>query len=123
VPTIYKRDTVQHVKWLLELDKPLINVKDREDCTNLDVFTIDPPTARDLDDALSVEEDTDGKYRVGVHIADVTCIFSEIFFGTFVSIFRMASCASRYVNFCLDLIVVLLIFVELFSSVPSLSKV
>lgn len=76
VPTIYKRDTVQHVKWLLELDKPLINVKDREDCTNLDVFTIDPPTARDLDDALSVE-DTDGKYRVGVHIADVTCFVEK----------------------------------------------
>ena len=36
------------------------------------VFTIDPATARDLDDALSVTEVSDGVYRVGVHIADVS---------------------------------------------------
>ena len=40
----------------------------RPDC----VFTIDPATARDLDDALSVTEVSDGVYRVGVHIADVS---------------------------------------------------
>jgi len=35
------------------------------------VFSIDPPTAKDLDDALSVEALADGSLRVGVHIADV----------------------------------------------------
>ena len=35
------------------------------------VCTIDPPTARDLDDAISIEA-TSGGYRVGVHIADVS---------------------------------------------------
>jgi DIS3-like exonuclease 2 len=35
------------------------------------VCTIDPATARDLDDALSICE-TPGGYRVGVHIADVS---------------------------------------------------
>lgn len=36
------------------------------------VFTIDPLTARDLDDALSVERLDNGLLRIGVHIADVT---------------------------------------------------
>eukprot|EP00667_Euglena_gracilis_P001172 EG_transcript_1172 len=34
--------------------------------------TIDPATARDLDDALSCEQLPDGSFRVGVHIADVS---------------------------------------------------
>ena len=35
------------------------------------IFSIDPPTARDLDDALSIEALPGGTFRVGVHIADV----------------------------------------------------
>ncbi|XP_049744411.1 DIS3-like exonuclease 2 [Elephas maximus indicus] len=40
----------------------------RKDC----VFTIDPSTARDLDDALSCKPLADGNFEVGVHIADVS---------------------------------------------------
>ncbi|KAM7104384.1 DIS3-like exonuclease 2 isoform 1-T3 [Molossus nigricans] len=41
----------------------------RKDC----IFTIDPSTARDLDDALSCKPLADGNtYEVGVHIADVS---------------------------------------------------
>eukprot|EP00760_Papus_ankaliazontas_P031099 PhM_4_TR5181/c3_g1_i1/m.99128/K18758/DIS3L2; DIS3-like exonuclease 2 len=36
------------------------------------VCTIDPATARDLDDALSICKLPNGHYRVGVHIADVS---------------------------------------------------
>nr|ODN86223.1 hypothetical protein L203_04341 [Cryptococcus depauperatus CBS 7841] len=36
------------------------------------VFTIDPPKAKDLDDALSLERNQDGTCIVGVHIADVS---------------------------------------------------
>lgn len=36
------------------------------------IFSIDPATARDLDDALSVRRRADGTFSVGVHIADVT---------------------------------------------------
>ncbi|WVR09339.1 hypothetical protein IAU60_006405 [Kwoniella sp. DSM 27419] len=44
----------------------------RTDLRNERVFTIDPPTAKDLDDALSVKRNEDGTISIGVHIADVT---------------------------------------------------
>ncbi|GAX84362.1 hypothetical protein CEUSTIGMA_g11784.t1 [Chlamydomonas eustigma] len=37
------------------------------------IFSIDPPTAKDLDDALSIEKLENGNFKVGVHIADVAC--------------------------------------------------
>uniref|UniRef100_A0AAY4A3D5 DIS3-like exonuclease 2 n=1 Tax=Denticeps clupeoides TaxID=299321 RepID=A0AAY4A3D5_9TELE len=40
----------------------------RKEC----IFTIDPTTARDLDDALSCKLLPDGNFEVGVHIADVS---------------------------------------------------
>jgi exoribonuclease R len=49
----------------------------RLDLTNLEVFTIDPPNSRDLDDALSIEKTPDGNFRVGVHIADVTSFIKK----------------------------------------------
>ena len=36
------------------------------------IFTIDPISARDLDDALSIEKISDKIYEIGVHIADVS---------------------------------------------------
>jgi DIS3-like exonuclease 2 len=41
------------------------------------VFTIDPATARDLDDALHVIKLSDDLYEVGVHIADVSYFVTE----------------------------------------------
>ncbi|KAK4521324.1 uncharacterized protein ATC70_011939 [Mucor velutinosus] len=44
----------------------------RRDLRNERVFSIDPPTAKDLDDALHIKELEDGFFEVGVHIADVS---------------------------------------------------
>jgi ribonuclease R len=43
----------------------------RRDLTTLPTFTIDPPTARDFDDAVSAERLDDDAIRIWVHIADV----------------------------------------------------
>ena len=47
------------------------DVIDRVDLRELVAFTIDPETAKDFDDALSVRRENDG-YRAWVHIADVS---------------------------------------------------
>jgi VacB/RNase II family 3'-5' exoribonuclease len=44
----------------------------RKDLRSTRIFTVDPPTARDIDDALSIEKLSETRYRVGVHIADVS---------------------------------------------------
>jgi len=44
---------------------------DREDLRRLTVITIDPETARDFDDAISVVGQKGGGIELGVHIADV----------------------------------------------------
>ena len=44
----------------------------REDITNKVIVTIDPPDAKDFDDAISIEKDTEGRWVLGVHIADVS---------------------------------------------------
>ena len=44
----------------------------REDITNKVTITIDPPDAKDFDDAISLERDSKGNWVLGVHIADVS---------------------------------------------------
>lgn len=62
-----------HKTWTI----PDTELKLRRDFRSECVFTIDPLTARDLDDALSVTQLPDGQYRVGVHIADVSYFVKE----------------------------------------------
>ena len=48
-----------------------VNGSDRVDLRGLTIFTIDGSTTTDFDDALSIEMESDGRCRVGVHIIDV----------------------------------------------------
>ncbi|KAI3673002.1 hypothetical protein L6452_39108 [Arctium lappa] len=59
---------IPHVPWRI----PEEEFQHRRDLRNLCTFTIDPATASDFDDALSVERLPNDIYRVGVHIADVS---------------------------------------------------
>jgi ribonuclease R len=52
-------------------DRPPRGEVRRVDLRDLPTFTIDPPTARDHDDAISAERRDGGGVRVWVHIADV----------------------------------------------------
>ena len=49
----------------------------RQDITDKVIITIDPPDAKDFDDAISIEKDTRGNMVLGVHIADVSQFVTE----------------------------------------------
>ncbi|XP_028987946.1 DIS3-like exonuclease 2 [Betta splendens] len=56
---------------------PHEEMEKRKDLRKECIFTIDPATARDLDDALSCKRLPDGNFEVGVHIADVSYFVEE----------------------------------------------
>ncbi|TRY78429.1 hypothetical protein TCAL_06904 [Tigriopus californicus] len=56
---------------------PESEIQNRRDLRPDCVFTIDPKTARDLDDALSVTDLSDDRFKIGVHIADVSHFVKE----------------------------------------------
>lgn len=51
---------------------PEDEIKNRKDFRDRTTFTIDPVTAKDFDDALSIRKMKNGHYEIGVHIADVS---------------------------------------------------
>ncbi|MBB64695.1 MAG: ribonuclease R [Waddliaceae bacterium] len=51
---------------------PASELKVREDLRHLECVTIDPETAKDFDDAITLEQVEKGHYLLGVHIADVS---------------------------------------------------
>ncbi|MGD0078513.1 MAG: VacB/RNase II family 3'-5' exoribonuclease, partial [Sedimentisphaerales bacterium] len=48
------------------------DLEGREDIRDKVIVTIDPPDAKDFDDAISLEKDENGNWLLGVHIADVS---------------------------------------------------
>ncbi|XP_023516332.1 DIS3-like exonuclease 2 [Cucurbita pepo subsp. pepo] len=67
----FSRDSLSclpHTPWKI----PQEELQCRRDLRNLCIFTIDPPSALDLDDAFSVQKLANGIFRVGIHVADVS---------------------------------------------------
>jgi ribonuclease R len=78
------------------------DIKQREDLRNLVTVTIDPDTAKDFDDALSLTKDENGEYHLGVHIADVSHYVKP---GTALDTEAQLRCNSTYFpNFCLPML-------------------
>lgn len=61
----------------LDYTIPEEEIKIREDCRNLCLFSIDPSNCRDIDDAVSCKKLSNGNYEVGVHISDVAHYLTE----------------------------------------------
>jgi ribonuclease R len=69
-PEVLKEAQNLFIDWEKEL-------KSRKDLRDQVCFTIDPPKARDFDDAVAIEKTPEGNYRLWVHIADVSYFVKE----------------------------------------------
>jgi len=76
-------------EWVIHPEE----LKKRLDLRKKRIFTIDPITAKDLDDALSIEKISDFIYEIGVHIADVSYFVQQ---GTELDKEAQLRCTSVY---------------------------
>ena len=71
LPYEFPENVIEEAKKIpQEIDKNKINK--RLDLRKEEIFTIDGEDAKDLDDAICVQKNEDGTYKLGVHIADVS---------------------------------------------------
>ena len=66
----FPRDAIREAKRIGEIGA--VSFDKRLDLRRKFIFTCDPDTAKDFDDALSLEKDRKGNRVLGVHIADVS---------------------------------------------------
>ena len=76
-------------EWII----PESEIAQRLDLRERRIFTIDPLTAKDLDDALSIEKISNTIYEIGVHIADVSYFVQQ---GTELDKEAQKRCTSTY---------------------------
>jgi len=65
-------ENVLHESKQIQEDINYEEIKKRKDFRDIITFTIDPEDAKDFDDAISFQKLENGRYEIGVHIADVT---------------------------------------------------
>lgn len=71
MPTDFEEDCIEQARQAAsDFDGKCIDK--REDITDKVIITIDPESAKDFDDAISLEKTKDGNWLLGVHIADVS---------------------------------------------------
>ena len=81
---------------------PQSEISKREDLRSLECFTIDPDTAKDFDDAISLTKDENNHYHLGVHIADVSFYVQP---GTALDKEALERCNSTYFpGYCLPML-------------------
>jgi DIS3-like exonuclease 2 len=75
--TEYAKEILDALPSATTYEIPDTEFKYRQDIRDMCVFTIDPLTAKDLDDALSCRVLANGNYEIGVHISDVSFFLKE----------------------------------------------
>lgn len=79
-----------------------VKTQDRLDLTTLETVTIDPDTAKDFDDAISLTQDEKGHFLLGVHIADAAWYVKK---GSHLDKEAFLRCNSTYFpGFCLPML-------------------
>lgn len=69
IKTVFNEETLEEAQ---KIPSEIGEYSDRLDLTEKTIFTIDGETARDFDDAVSIERSEKGNSVLGVHIADVS---------------------------------------------------
>lgn len=70
-------EAVEHEAESITEEIPASEIKRRADFRDKMIFTIDGADAMDFDDGVSIEKLSNGNYKLGVHIADVTYYVKE----------------------------------------------
>ena len=89
LPNGFSKEAIREAKKFGKSAK----IDERLDLTSWEVVTIDPDTAKDYDDAISVTSDERGHYFLGVHIADVSHYVKP---GTHLDMEAYLRCNSTY---------------------------
>ncbi len=76
LPGEFEEDCIEQARQAAAQFNPEEPAK-RDNITDKVIITIDPPDAKDFDDAISLEKNTDGNWVLGVHIADVSHFIAQ----------------------------------------------